>query len=127
MSFPTASDLSEIPGLVPWLTGNSWQEEYILATLKSGASIPVNPIRPIDDDNISTARDCELIAEATCHNNQKSHRTRLFLDFPYNRALRRPTVKFSSECSCSVAYLCKHSVAVFEALKSNAAKLLDRY
>ncbi len=122
MSFPTASDLSEIPGFVPWLTGNFWQEEYIPTILKSGATIPVDSIRLIEDGNDFQDEDCELIVEATCHNNQKSQRTRIFLDFPYNRLLRRQTVEFASECTCSVGIHCKHSAAVFEALKAIAAE-----
>jgi hypothetical protein len=122
MNFPTASDLAEIPGLVPWLTGNFWQEYYLPATLKTGATIPVNSIRLIEDDETVHAEDCEIIVDATFSTTQKSHRTRLFLDFPYDRLLRRQSVQFVSECTCSVEILCKHSVSVFEALKSIAAE-----
>jgi len=122
MSFPTVSDLSDFPGLVPWLTGNFWQEQYNLATLKTGAVLAADSIRLSEEDDACSNEDCELLVDATCRTGQKTYRTRIFLDFPYNRLLRRQTVEFSSECTCSSVYNCKHSIAVFETLKSIAAE-----
>ncbi len=120
MSFPTAADLSDFPGLVPWLTGNRWAPEFTPANLKNAAGIPVQSIRLTGEIEGFHRDNCALVADAMTGAANDTHRTRLFLSFPYDRYTRRQIVDFFTDCSCGETYACRHSAAVFGKLKSIA-------
>ena len=120
MSLPTASDLADYPGLIPWLSSGEFADEFEPATLQRGAGISTDTIKLVDDFD-DEADEADLLLEARVKGTSpRPYRTRLFLMFDYDRINRRQTVDVATDCTCQVGYRCKHAAAVLQTLKSIA-------
>ncbi len=118
MSIPSAADLSDYPGLIPWLVSGNWSVEFESDTLLRGKGIPVASIRLTDDPE---ADDCDLVVEARVNgSNPQPYRTKLFLFSEYDRTTRSVDYDLTTDCSCFDGHVCEHAVAVLENLKSIA-------
>ena len=107
MSFPTASDLADHPGLVPWLERHHWKPFY-----QPGPALEVISIRLKDDDA------CDLLVDArTTDSASNIYQTKLFLKSKYNPKTRSVNLQMTPECSCPHDGACRHGLAVLENLR----------
>jgi len=123
MNFPTAAQLSDYPGLVPWLVEGTWREDFERKTLILGPGISVAKISIKEDgrDFDGMDADCELLIDAQVKDTApRPFRTKLFLFSEYDRDTRAMAIDMVSDCSCFKGYCCQHAVAVLKALQAVA-------
>jgi hypothetical protein len=113
--FPTAADLADYPGLIPWVTGRDWATGFDPPALVRGNGIEVDRIRLIDKPDDED--DADLLFLGTVWGSSADpYQTKLSLFFQYDRNTRSQKVFLATDCSCFVGYGCKHAVAVLETL-----------
>ena len=127
MSFPTAAELADYPGLVPWLIEGDWSGKFEARALIRDhgvriASIVLREHAPGIDD----FENCKFLADAQVKGSApRPYRTRLFFFAHYDSQTRTMVLDMETECSCYHGNRCKHAVAVLETLKAIAASTPD--
>ena len=121
MSFPTAAQLANHEGLVPWLAEGTWRSHFEPRALARPHALSVATIhlREDDPDYGEIDADCEVLIEAQVKGDApRPYRTRVFVFSEYDGDTRTMAREMEMECSCGSGFVCQHIVAVFETLQA---------
>jgi len=123
MSFPTAAELADFQGLIPWLAEGAWKTDFEPKALIRDHGIRVASmvlkeecpeIEEFDDS-------CEFLIDAQVKGSApRPYRTRLYFFSDYDSQARTMGIELETECTCFQGVGCQHAVAVLENLKAIA-------
>ena len=119
MSFPTAAELADFPGLIPWLAESAWKADFApIALARDYESRVASIVLKEDGPDIDDYDDkCKLLIDAQVKASApRPYRTRLYFFPNYNSQTRTMGVRMETECSCFQSIGCQHAVAVLENL-----------
>jgi len=122
MSFPTASDLADFQGLIPWLAKDMWKAEFEPKALIRDHEVRVASIIIRDHvPGIDDIKDCKFQADAQVKGAApRPYQTRLYFFADYDKQTRTMAIEMTMDCSCYHGHGCTHAVAVLENLKAIA-------
>ena len=123
MSFPTAAQLADYPGLLPWLAEGNWRSNFEPRALARTHALSVATIRLREDDPDygEIDADCEVLFDAQVKGTApRPYRTKVLVFSEYDSDTRTMTREMEMECSCFSGFECQHVVAVLETLQAIA-------
>jgi hypothetical protein len=113
----TLSDLSEFSGLIPWLVSGAWKDDFDPSELKT-TGLSISTLKFLDEEEAYDDPDL-LFGSEVCE--PSGRRYRAAICFYIDPDDEEYPIDFTSDCSCTHAYTCRHAAATLEFLSTIAA------